>query len=341
MSTAGRSTWGWILGCGVVAGAVVFALGVSWPGAASATAANHSFAGGNGLFAFGMVEEYESTEDDGGIEATYIGVVNRDGSKRRKLARGASPAFSPSGKLVAGAGGRRRGIVLRRVDGSFVERLTHGKDGEPAWSPSGRRIAFTRGLGSEFYEYRFESAEDIYTVDRDGSKPALLVAGGEDPAWSSRGEIAFVLSDDPDDRQEIRESRPPGISVISSRGGPVRTLAADGFNPDWSPSGERLAFVRFGSTFQPHNKLFVVNRDGSGLRRVYRGPGNLLSPTWSPDGRTIAFLERDEVLVVPAKGGKARSALRLPWRDIECEFCDLWVERPEYLAWQPLRTSSP
>ena len=307
-----------------------FALLALVPASAGAT-----FPGKNGLFAFGIVLEYESTEEDGFVSPRYIGLVERDGRDRRRLARGAWPAFSPRGRLLAGVG-RRRGIVLRRLDGTLVERLTHGEDREPAWSPSGRRIAFTRGNKSEYYELRFESEEDIYTIGRDGSEPTRLVAGGEDPAWSSRGEIAFVLSDDPDDREEVREQRPPSIQAMSAKGGPVRTLAADGFNPDWSPSGGRVAFVRFGSPFNPHNKLFVVNRDGTGLRRVYRGAQSLLSPTWSPDGRKIAFLEGDEVLVVPANGGKARSVLRLPWRDIECEHCDLWVERPEYLAWQPL-----
>jgi dipeptidyl aminopeptidase/acylaminoacyl peptidase len=299
--------------------------------------AGATFAGKNGLFAFGMVDEYESLEEDAVVTATYIGLATRDGRQPRKVAPGASPAFSPGGRMLVASGLRRRGIVLRGVDGSFVKRLTHGRDGEPAWSPSGRRIAFTRGIDAEYYELRFESAEDIYTIARDGNNPTLLVAGGEDPAWSSRGEIAFVLPDDPDDREEVREQRPPSILAMSANGGPARTLATDGFSPDWSPSGGRLAFVRFGSSFNPHNKLFVVNRDGTGLLRIYRSGGDLLSPTWSPDGRTIAFLEGDEVLVVPANGGRARRFLRLPWRDMECDFCQSWLKRPETLAWQPLR----
>lgn len=305
--------------------------------------ADATFPGRNGLVAFGIVSEYESTEDDAFVLPRYIGLVERDGRNRRRLARGAWPAFSPRGRVLA-AVGRRPGIVLRRLDGSFVGRLTHGRtDGEPAWSPSGRRLAFTRGLeSSRFYEYRFHGSQDIYTIGRDGTKPALLASGGEDPAWSSRREIAFVSADDSDDCDDCNDTgeegfqpwQPPTIMAIGASGGPVRTLARDGFNPDWSPSGKRLAFIRFGEAFDAHNKLFVVNRDGTGLRRVYRGPGNLLSPTWSPDGRKIAFLAGDKVLVVPADGGKARRVLRLPWRDILCDFCDVWVERPEYLVWQ-------
>jgi dipeptidyl aminopeptidase/acylaminoacyl peptidase len=299
----------------------------------AASSAGATFPGKNGLFVFGMGREYESTEEDAGVAPSYVGLVRRDGRMRRKLVSGGSPAVSPGGRMLALAG-HRRGIVLRRLDGRLVERLTYGiSDEEPAWSPSGRRIAFSRGISteSEYYEYRFERSGGIYTISRDGRKPAprLLVSGGEEPAWSSQGEIAFVSYDSSQRSVQVR--------AISANGGPIRTLATDGFNPDWSPSGERLAFITFGEPFDRHNKLFVVNRDGSGLRRVYRGRQNLLSPTWSPDGRTIAFLEGNRVLAVRANGGTPRALFRLPRRDLYCEFCESWVERPEWLAWQPLR----
>lgn len=53
----------------------------------------------------------------------------------------------------------------------------------------------------------------------------------------------------------------------------------------WSPDGKQLAF---GSDREGQWSIFVVNADGSGLRKLETG-GEAHEPTWSPDGRTIAF----------------------------------------------------
>lgn len=52
---------------------------------------------------------------------------------------------------------------------------------------------------------------------------------------------------------------------------------------DWSRDGSRLAFVS-------GERIYIVNRDGSGLRRLRTGTtGRDSSPSWSPDGRQIVF----------------------------------------------------
>lgn len=72
----------------------------------------------------------------------------------------------------------------------------------------------------------------------------------------------------------------PHIYLASPDGSNVRQLTnqlAKEFAPAWSPDGERLAFNSDSSTF-------VINRNGSGLRRL-RAAGR--SPSWSPDGKRI------------------------------------------------------
>ena len=62
-------------------------------------------------------------------------------------------------------------------------------------------------------------------------------------------------------------------------------------SPSWSPDGKRIAFVssRWGD---PH--IFVMNADGSKVRRITdRGTYNQ-TPDWSPRGDLIAFTARDE-----------------------------------------------
>ena len=70
----------------------------------------------------------------------------------------------------------------------------------------------------------------------------------------------------------------------------------------WSPDGRRIAFesgrgtcILDGHFVSERNAgtgdvdISVANADGSGLRRVTRGPGVDCAPAWSPDGRKIAF----------------------------------------------------
>jgi hypothetical protein len=57
-------------------------------------------------------------------------------------------------------------------------------------------------------------------------------------------------------------------------------------NPAWSPDGGQLVFTGYDGGL---SDLFIVDRDGSNLRRLTRDKHADLLPTWSPDGRRIAF----------------------------------------------------
>src|SRR5207245_277767 len=57
--------------------------------------------------------------------------------------------------------------------------------------------------------------------------------------------------------------------------------------PQWSPDGQQLVFSGFSNGF---TDLFIINRDGTGLRRLTHDKYADLHPSWSPDGKTIAFV---------------------------------------------------
>ena len=57
-------------------------------------------------------------------------------------------------------------------------------------------------------------------------------------------------------------------------------------SPSWSPDGRQLVFTGYDGGW---SDLFIVNRDGSGLRRLTSDRYADLHPAWSPDGKTIAF----------------------------------------------------
>ena len=64
------------------------------------------------------------------------------------------------------------------------------------------------------------------------------------------------------------------------------TTAIANYLPAWSPDGSRLAFM---SNRDGNPEIYVMNRDGSGLRRLTNHPENDATPTWSPTGAQIAF----------------------------------------------------
>jgi Tol biopolymer transport system component len=91
----------------------------------------------------------------------------------------------------------------------------------------------------------------------------------------STGPIAFVSN---------REGS-HAIYLADEDGSTVTRLIPTSVNsfPAWSPDRQRLAFVR-----QP--EIYVVNVDGSGLRRIW-SQGRTWGPVdWSPDGSKIAFM---------------------------------------------------
>jgi Tol biopolymer transport system component len=76
--------------------------------------------------------------------------------------------------------------------------------------------------------------------------------------------------------------------------------------------------------------VFVIRRDGRGLRRLTRRGG--YAPAWSPDGRWIAFLRRGDIHVVRSSGGARRRLVNAPSRDA----LDTRGEFATSLDWQPL-----
>ena len=160
----------------------------------------------------------------------------------------------------------------------------------PAWSRDGRTIVFV--------SWRDGNGE-VYAMDADGSSPRNLTqdpAKDAGPAWSPDGRrIAFVSWRDGNSE----------IYVMNADGSGKRNLtrdrASDDF-PTWSPDGRRIAFVRGRLHGNPRPgrdvrrwysyHLYVMNADGSGLRRLTRnqtGTSRHHQLVWSPDGRTIYF----------------------------------------------------
>ncbi len=58
------------------------------------------------------------------------------------------------------------------------------------------------------------------------------------------------------------------------------------YNPDWSPDGRMLLFE---STLDGRFAVYIINVDGTGLRRLTVDTANNEQPRWSHDGKRIVF----------------------------------------------------
>lgn len=198
---------------------------------------------------------------------------------------------SPVDRFAFVAGGGQPGIYAAHLDGTGRIRLTDDGNAvaEPAWSPDGRRIAFTH-----FTEDAGEYHLQLWTVNADGSGQTQLLASGHFDivgSWAPSGqELVFT---------RFFPNTPPGsfgeygTYVLDLQSGAVRVLVdepgQDEVSPAWSPDGRHIAFARV-PTEGTDRDVFVVNADGSGLTSLTDGvAGHHGQPAWSPDGRRIVF----------------------------------------------------
>jgi dipeptidyl aminopeptidase/acylaminoacyl peptidase len=244
-------------------------------------------------------------------------------------------------------------IWMVRWDGTETVQLTHTPDSErqPRWSPDGRSLAFlaSRGEGAKSQVWVMARAGG------EARALTNLPGGVSDYAWSPDARKLAIIAADPDPADQLLKDgkkKTPSPIVIdryqfkqdidgylvnlhdhlylfdlsTEKADQLTRGQFDDALPSWSPDGRTIAISskRGGDPDRHENwDIYLVEaRPGGDTRQLttWEGadnePGQRTRAAWSPDGRTIAYLQggppkyffydAPAIAAIPASGGTAR-----------------------------------
>jgi len=218
--------------------------------------------------------------------SNQICLINADGTGWRRLTTdgGRQHVYSSvtlDGRSVVYSAFRKDNtyeIYELDLTSGVVEQLTdsQGVLNAAEVSPDGRLIVYTRGTPPS-------PGHALWIMNRDGSDPHAFFAppGADawDPTWSPDGTEVLFASDMGGSAQ---------LWTVSVEGGEPRQvshLPALRGRSDWSVLNEIITY-----SGEPWGReLFLMSADGSNQRKISPPGGNSQGPSFSPDGKWVAF----------------------------------------------------
>jgi Tol biopolymer transport system component len=189
-------------------------------------------------------------------------------------------------------------------------------------------LVFAAGGGS--FGRSSAEASALTLVTRSAAATGSAQAGARIAVSSGDRKIAFVRS--------VGRFRLPSwyeLYVMDPDGSGKRRLVRSTLlyhlsHLAWSPDRRKLVFAaHLGRSAQPcdrggpcNKEIFVINADGSGLRRLTRNAAADSAPAWSPDGQKIAWTTRGhgtgtDVFVMNADGSDQQDLTPKPGNQLE------------------------
>lgn len=255
------------------------------------------------------------SDSQGASSGTPLWQISLNTGQRKQLTHPNSahdfyPALSQDGSTLAFSRQRSAGVCdvfVLDLKGGAEERMT--SDGQDirgiSWGAGDKTLLFAsnRAGGFRLWMEPLNTKEPV----------PLAVTGNMITSPSASKDGSKVLYATP-----IYHINLWSVPVTNPRAQPVQLTAAAGVNidPDISPDGRSLVWS---STRTGSWEIWIANADGSApVQRTHLGQdfgGRLLgrpagSPSWSPDGRRIAFDARPNghsaIMIVDAVGGPPR-----------------------------------
>src|SRR5882724_1789463 len=229
------------------------------------------------------------------------------------------PRWSPDGKYLSFLSARndaKNQVWLLDRRGGEAQRLTDVAQGvnDFEWSPDSTRLVLILQDPKPEDAAAAEAAKE-----KDKDKPA---AKPKTPPPFVIDRLQF--KEDGAGYLDRRRTHLYVLDVASKKSTQVTSGDFDDNEPAWSPDGKSLAFTSNRSTPDPdrnyNSDIWVVAADntdkGAHLTQVTTNPGPDRSPSWSPDGKWIAFVSQTDIkdmiyathhlAIAPSTGGEAK-----------------------------------
>jgi Tol biopolymer transport system component len=202
--------------------------------------------------------------------------------------------ISPDGQWIGISNNNREEsnksiVYVAPIGGGTPRRITPvGHSYLHGWSPDGRELVFTGERNSVF---------DLYRIPFAGGEEQRVTDGqayNDGPEYSPDGKYIYFNS---------TRSGTMQIWRIKPDGSGLQRMTNDPFNnwfPHFTPDGKQFVYIAFPSDINPRDHPFykqvtlqLMPAEGGQAKVIaylYGGQGTINVPSWSPDGKKLAFV---------------------------------------------------
>ncbi len=174
--------------------------------------------------------------------------------------------------------------MIAAEKGEAVQQITQtGSVNCPAFFPGGNKILYGR-WDSEYKDNVIHDTFSIWSSDFEDSSP-LQHGFGKTPSFFPNSKKVCVANNG-----ELRTLElDTGTEVVL-----FNSMNTYCYLPSVSPDGTQIAFHGLSKDVSPKNnrEIYLINADGTNLRRITFHPGNDYQPKWSKDGKSLFFVSQ-------------------------------------------------